>query len=59
MKRKTRQSSKKGQQNQITLTQFQGDHITEVKIEIGKIFKTFANYLLFLACNYILDIRKG
>lgn len=39
MKRKTRQTAPKGQQNQITFAQFEGDHITEVNLEFGKIFK--------------------
>ena len=37
MKRKAKQAAPKSQQNQITLTQFEGDHITEVNFEIGEI----------------------
>jgi hypothetical protein len=36
MKRKAKQGPPKSQQNQITLTQFEGDHITEVNFEFGK-----------------------
>lgn len=35
MKRKAKQGPPKSQQNQITLTQFEGDHITEVNVKIG------------------------
>jgi hypothetical protein len=37
MKRKVKQKATTPQSKQVTLTQFEGDHITEVKSRSGKI----------------------
>lgn len=41
MKRKVKQKAPSAQNKTITLTQFEGDHITEVNNKIGKIMLKF------------------
>lgn len=58
MKRRGRPPAKKNQQNQITLTQFEGDHITEVNFIFRQIFEKVTQIILFFSLQISIGHLK-